>query len=57
MIKTIKIKEDTHKAMLDLGHKGETFDDIIKRLIKRGDTNGSSRIRNEADMAQDKEVI
>ena len=25
--------------------------------VKRGDTNGSSRIRNEADMAQNKEVI
>ena len=40
MIKTIKIKEDTHKAMLNIGHKRETFDDIIKRLLKRGDTNG-----------------
>ena len=47
MIKTIKIKEDTHKAMLDIGHKGETFDDIIKKLLKRGDTNGQNMDRPE----------
>ena len=48
MIKTIKIKEDTHKAMLDIGRKGETFDDIIKSLIKkRGDTNGQNMDKPE----------
>ena len=33
MIKTIKIKEDVHKELLSIGHKGETFSDIIKRMI------------------------
>jgi predicted CopG family antitoxin len=33
MIKTIKIKEDTHKMLCDYGNKNESFDLIIKRLI------------------------
>ena len=32
--KIIKVSPDTHKRLLKLGSKGETFDDIIKRLIK-----------------------
>jgi len=34
MIKTLKISEEAHKLLCDYGRKGETFDDIIKRLIK-----------------------
>ena len=33
-LKTIKIKEDTHKKLSDIGKKGETFSDIIESLIK-----------------------
>jgi hypothetical protein len=32
--KIIKVSPETHKKLLKLGSKGETFDDIIKRLIK-----------------------
>ena len=35
MLKTIKIKEKTHKRLLNLGKKGESFDDIINRLIDK----------------------
>ena len=33
MLKTIKIREDTHKELLKIGHKGESFDQLFKRLI------------------------
>jgi predicted CopG family antitoxin len=32
--KIIRISEEVHEALLKLGAKGETFDDIIRRLIK-----------------------
>ena len=34
-LKTVKIKEETHKKLIGLGKKGETFSDIINRLIKQ----------------------
>ena len=32
---TISITQETKKALLELGIKGETYDSIIKKLIKR----------------------
>jgi hypothetical protein len=32
---TIAINNETKKALQDLGTKGETYDTIIKKLIKR----------------------
>ena len=32
---TISITQETKKALLELGTKGETYDSIIKKLIKR----------------------
>ncbi len=32
---TIAITNETKKALQDLGTKGETYDSIIKKLIKR----------------------
>ena len=32
-MKTIKITEKTHEMLTVLGKKGETYDQIIKRLI------------------------
>lgn len=32
---TISITQQTKKALLSLGAKGETYDNIIKKLIKR----------------------
>jgi hypothetical protein len=32
--KIVKVSPETHKDLLKLGKKGETFDDIIKKLIK-----------------------
>lgn len=34
-LKTIKIKEETHKKLVEIGKKGETFSDIIKRLVDK----------------------
>jgi len=34
MVKTLKISNEAHKMLCEYGNKGETFDDIIKRLIK-----------------------
>ena len=34
MIKNLKISEEAHKLLCEYGKKGETFDEIIKRLIK-----------------------
>ena len=33
-LKTIKIREETHSKLVELGKKGETFSDIIERIIK-----------------------
>lgn len=33
-LKTIKIRKETHKKLLGLGKKSESFSDIIDRLIK-----------------------
>ena len=33
LTKTIKISEDTHKSLLDLASKDDTFDDVIVNLI------------------------
>lgn len=33
MKKTLKISEETHGRLKRLGRKGETFDDIIRRLL------------------------
>jgi len=35
MIKTIKIKEPTHKKIKQEGRMGETFDDVINRIIDK----------------------
>ncbi len=40
MLKTLKIKEETHKRLTDLGKKGESFDDLINRII---DENGNKK--------------
>jgi len=32
-MKDIKIDEKTHKRLSDYGHKNETFDQIINRLL------------------------
>lgn len=32
--KIIKLSPETHKELQKLGMKGETFDDVIKKLIK-----------------------
>ena len=34
MEKMIKISNDVHKSLKELGSKDETFSDIIKRLIE-----------------------
>ncbi len=32
-LKTIKIKEETHKRLAEIGKKGDSFDDLINMLI------------------------
>lgn len=34
MDKTLKITEEAHQALLKLGTKGETFSDVILRIVK-----------------------
>ena len=34
-LKTIKIREEVHKKLLDIGKKEETFSDIIERLFDK----------------------
>lgn len=34
-LKTMKIREEVHSKLIELGKKGESFSDIIERLIKR----------------------
>jgi hypothetical protein len=29
----VNVKKETHEALNEIGHRGETFDDIIMRLI------------------------
>ena len=37
-MKIVKLKDQTHRELMKLGKKGETFDDIINSLI-RGQNN------------------
>ena len=37
MLKTLKIHESTHRKLEQHGMKGDTFDDIINKLIKEVD--------------------
>ena len=32
--KTVKVSEETHQALTALGSKGESYDAIIRRLLK-----------------------
>ena len=34
MVKTLKITDETHAMLCQVGNKEETFDEVIKRLIK-----------------------
>ena len=33
MVKTIKISDDIHSRLLRIGSMGETFEDVIKKLL------------------------
>lgn len=33
-MKTITIKDETHAQLTEIGKKGETYDEIIQRLLK-----------------------
>ena len=48
LTKTIKISEETHKKLTDLGFKKETYDDIINRLIKNYDSDDHLTTEQEA---------
>lgn len=53
MNKTLKINEETHRRLKRLGRKGETFDDIIRRLLppKRRESR-KNRTRKLEDLAK-----
>lgn len=34
-VTTISIRQETRKKLMELGKKGETYDDVINRLISR----------------------
>ena len=44
MLKTLKIEESTHKKLEKLGKKGDTFDDIINRLLKNAKDKGKFKM-------------
>jgi predicted CopG family antitoxin len=33
-MKTLTVSDEVHQGLVDLGKKGETFDDIILKLLK-----------------------
>ena len=35
-MKIIKVEDETHKKLMAIGNKGETFNEIIERLIENG---------------------
>ncbi|MDO5851935.1 MAG: hypothetical protein Q4Q23_05560 [Methanobacteriaceae archaeon] len=37
MTKTIKVDEKTHKRLQDAGSKGETFQDIINKILDKSE--------------------
>lgn len=41
MLKTIKVEEKTHRRLCEHGKKGETFDEIINRLLDEVEKDGS----------------
>jgi len=34
LVKTLKIGDDTHRELSKLGTLGETYEDVVRRLIK-----------------------
>ena len=38
--KLIRVKEDTYNALTNLGNKGESYDDIIRKHLPKGAYNG-----------------
>ncbi len=53
MKKTLKISEEAHERLKRLGRKGETFDDIIKRLLPpEGREHRKGRSRKLEDLAK-----
>jgi len=34
-VTTVSIRQETRKKLMELGKKGETYDDVINRLISR----------------------
>ncbi len=43
MVKTIKISEDIHTRLLKVGSMGETFEDVIERLLDFYESKGKSQ--------------
>ena len=35
IVKLVKLKDDTHAELKGIGLRGESFDDIIKRLTRK----------------------
>ena len=40
MVKTIKISDDIHSRLLKVGSMGETFEDVIRKLLDFYETKG-----------------
>jgi len=43
--KNIRVSEETHRRLLEHGRKGETFDDVISRLLN--DIEECNRVRQK----------
>jgi len=33
-LKTVKIREEVHSKLIELGKKGESFSDVIEKLVR-----------------------
>lgn len=51
--KTLKISEETHERLKSLGNKGETFDDIIRRLLPPERLRSAEREKERTEKLED----
>jgi len=43
MVKTLKISDETHARLSKLGSIGETYEDVIKKLIDEHEASGKKK--------------
>lgn len=51
MVKTIRISDETHEMIDNFGRRGETFEDILKRMLRTATTKQRQRRRQQEEEA------